>query len=383
MLSVQTFVLSGITPIATTVRAERAGTNLQIVCPGADEKYVREMAANVRAALLLAGVEEWPVRLVIETAGAAKRVPRLALVVAALAILGRAPVLPHAVLGDVDYQGKVHPIRGTFQALRTLAGGSVAIVAAGNAAEAAFTEMGGGPFVKCAAVRDVTSLVKVLEGCALPAHETASAFNVVPRTWKATPPAHRDGGPLSAWQAKLVADTLAVPSTLWTIAHPHPVTLLARRVLDELPELTETEAAEMTAIQSAAGMLQNGAATYRPFRAPHHTVSPAGLVGGGEPVRPGEVTLAHGGVLYLDEVAEFRSITLDPLRQAMREGQVTICRSKERIAFPARPRIIIARTFPCPCSAARVAPCSCSPSRAESFAARATKLPWVASLSAP
>ena len=383
MIQVRSFVLSGITPVPVTVHAEMAGSDLHIECPGADEKYVREMAGNVRCALrdTLVGLDALPVRLVIDTTGTAKRTPRLALVVAVLAALGRAPVLPHVVLGDVDYQGRVHPSRGVFQALRTLPAGSIAVVAGDSAAEAAHVEMAGGPLVKCAAVRTVAALMKVLEGAALPAVESAAAFNVVPRTWQPASPGPRDGGPLSAWQAKLIADTLAVPSALWTMG-PQPCALLARRVLDELPPLTETEAVELTAIQSASGLLRGGAATMRPFRAPHHTVSAVGLVGGGDPVHPGEITLAHGGVLYLDEIAEFRGLALDPIRQAMREGVVTICRSKERVLFPARPRVIIARTFPCPCFAARLAACSCPPGRTESFTARATKVPWAAKLSA-
>lgn len=383
MFEVRTFVLSGISAIAATVCAEPAGSDLQIVCPGADEKYVREMVGNVRCALRDVTEDPIPVRLTIVTEGVAKRVPRLALVVAVLAALGKAPVLPHAVLGEVDYQGRVHPWRGTFQALRTLAGGSFAIVAADNAPEAAHVEMAGGPLVKCAAVRNVRLLVEVLAGCALSANPGANAFNVVPRAWKPASPGPRDGGPLSAWQAKLVKDTRAAPSALWTIAHPAPVGLLARRLVDDLPALTEPEAVELTAIQSAVGLLRDGAATYRPFRAPHHTVSAVGLVGGGDPLHPGEVTLAHGGVLFLDEVAEFRGLTLDPLRQAMRDGQITIARMRERVTFPARPRIIVARTYPCPCLAARLDACSCPPGRVESFTARATKLPWAAKLSAP
>lgn len=367
MIEIRTFVLSGITPIAATVRAEQAGTDLQIVCPGADEKFTREMVGSVRCALRDVTTDPIPVRLVIETTGPAKRIPRLALVVGVLAALGKAPVLPHAVLGEVDYQGRVHAFRGTFQALRALAGGSFAIVAADNAAEAAHVEMAGGPFVKCAAVRNVRLLVEVLAGCALGANPGANAFNVVPRTWKVTTPAHRDSGPLSPAQAKLVADTIAAPSALWTIAHPQRARSVARRVLDELPELTETEAAEITAIQSASGLLRDGVATYRPFRAPHHTVSAVGLVGGGDPIHSGEVTLAHGGVLYLDEIAKFKSRALDSIGQAMRNGQVTIARMRERVTrmrervtFPARPRVIIAR--------------------AESFAARGARLPFAAKL---
>ena len=105
-------------------------------------------------------------------------------------------------------------------------------------------------------------------------------------------------------------------------------TMLARRLPGILPALEEEEALEGTAIQSVAGLLNSGSAliTERPFRAPHHTISDAGLIGGGNVPRPGEVSLAHNGVLFLDELLEFRRHVVEALRQPMEDGRGTIVR---------------------------------------------------------
>jgi magnesium chelatase family protein len=111
--------------------------------------------------------------------------------------------------------------------------------------------------------------------------------------------------------------------------------------------------------------------TARPFRAPHHTVSPVGLVGGGDPIRPGEVSLAHRGCLFLDEIAELRRGALEALRQPLEDGVVTICRAKSRATFPAKP-LVIAAANPCPCGFAEEPgrQCLCSAERVASYRAR-------------
>ncbi|HEY4307018.1 MAG TPA: YifB family Mg chelatase-like AAA ATPase [Gemmatimonadaceae bacterium] len=127
-------------------------------------------------------------------------------------------------------------------------------------------------------------------------------------------------------------------------------TMLARRLPSILPSLTEEEMLEVTAIHSVAGLLPETATCVaaRPFRAPHHSISSAGLVGGGSVPRPGEVSLAHHGVLFLDELLEFPRTALESLRQPLEDGRVVIARAALSVAFPARFSLIAAMN-PCPC----------------------------------
>ncbi|HEX9580116.1 MAG TPA: YifB family Mg chelatase-like AAA ATPase [Gemmatimonadales bacterium] len=127
-------------------------------------------------------------------------------------------------------------------------------------------------------------------------------------------------------------------------------TMLARRLSTVLPEMSLEEALETTKIHSVAGLLAPGASlvTARPFRSPHHTISDAGLIGGGSHPRPGEVSLAHGGVLFLDELPEFRKNVLEVLRQPLEDGFVTISRAAQSLCYPAR-FMLAAAMNPCPC----------------------------------
>ena len=127
-------------------------------------------------------------------------------------------------------------------------------------------------------------------------------------------------------------------------------TMLARRIPTILPETTLEEALETTKIHSVAGLLPPGGSlvTRRPFRAPHHTISDAGLIGGGSHPRPGEVSLAHGGVLFLDELPEFRKNVLEVLRQPLEDGFVTISRAASSLCYPAQ-FMLAAAMNPCPC----------------------------------
>jgi magnesium chelatase family protein len=136
-------------------------------------------------------------------------------------------------------------------------------------------------------------------------------------------------------------------------------TMLARRLPSVLPEMTRAEAIEVTRIHSIAGLHADGLICRRPFRAPHHTISPAGLVGGGVPPRPGEATLAHRGILFLDELSEFQRSSLDALRQPLEDGNVAIVRAQRALLFPTR-FMLVAATNPCPCGFAGVGDrCNC------------------------
>jgi magnesium chelatase family protein len=136
-------------------------------------------------------------------------------------------------------------------------------------------------------------------------------------------------------------------------------TMLARRIPSILPAMTRAEAVEVTRLHSVAGLHWGGLIATRPFRAPHHTISPSGLVGGGVPPRPGEATLAHNGVLFLDELSEFQRGALEALRQPLEDGRVTIVRGQRALVFPTR-FMLVAATNPCPCGFAGVGDrCQC------------------------
>jgi magnesium chelatase family protein len=150
-------------------------------------------------------------------------------------------------------------------------------------------------------------------------------------------------------------------------------TMLARRLPGILPPLTFDEALEVTQIHSVAGLLKDKGALVsdRPFRSPHHSASGPSLVGGGSFPRPGEISLAHRGVLFLDELAEFKRDVLEFLRQPLEDGHVTIARTRQSVEFPAQ-FTLVASTNPCPCGyfGDSLQPCTCSPRHREQYWAR-------------
>ncbi|HEX5005169.1 MAG TPA: YifB family Mg chelatase-like AAA ATPase [Gemmatimonadales bacterium] len=150
-------------------------------------------------------------------------------------------------------------------------------------------------------------------------------------------------------------------------------TMLARRLPSILPGLSLDEALETTKVHSVAGLLAPGQSlcTVRPFRSPHHTISDAGLIGGGSTPRPGEVSLAHGGVLFLDELPEFRTNVLEVLRQPLEDGGVTLSRAAISLSYPAR-FMLAAAMNPCPCGylGDPTHRCQCAPLQVERYLSR-------------
>jgi magnesium chelatase family protein len=150
-------------------------------------------------------------------------------------------------------------------------------------------------------------------------------------------------------------------------------TMMARRLPTILPDLTFEEALETTKIYSVMGLLKNGTPLLaaRPFRAPHHTISDAGLIGGGQTPRPGEVSLAHNGVLFLDESPEFKKNVLEVLRQPLEDGMVTISRAASSLSFPSRVILVIAFN-PCPCGylGDMKHNCRCTPAQVQRYESR-------------
>ncbi|TCP52513.1 magnesium chelatase family protein [Tumebacillus sp. BK434] len=141
-------------------------------------------------------------------------------------------------------------------------------------------------------------------------------------------------------------------------------TMLARRLPTILPPLTEAESLEVTQVYSVSGLLPRGGTMLRarPYRSPHHTISDGGLIGGGTIPKPGEVTLAHGGVLFLDELPEFKKSVLEVLRQPLEDAKVTIARTQATYTFPSR-FLLAAAMNPCPCGyyGSNYKPCTCTP----------------------
>lgn len=146
--------------------------------------------------------------------------------------------------------------------------------------------------------------------------------------------------------------------------------LAARRLPSILPPLSRPDAMEVLRIASACGRLVDGPPPQRPFRAPHHTISTAGLVGGSSPPRPGEVTLAHRGVLFLDELGEFSREALEALRQPLEEGRVAITRARGAVELPCR-FMLVAASNPCPCGRGEESgECECRPASARRYRAK-------------
>jgi magnesium chelatase family protein len=147
--------------------------------------------------------------------------------------------------------------------------------------------------------------------------------------------------------------------------------MIARRIASILPELTRDESLDVTRIYSVAGLLPSGSSLVRrrPFRAPHHSTSDAGLIGGGAFPRPGEVSLAHHGVLFLDELPEFKKNVLELLRQPLEEGSVRIARAAVSLVLPSA-FMLAAAMNPCPCGYWGDARCTCTPGEIQRYASR-------------
>ncbi|HEX8410747.1 MAG TPA: YifB family Mg chelatase-like AAA ATPase [Thermoanaerobaculia bacterium] len=268
----------------------------------------------------------------------------------ALGMLCALEKLPHADVagrvfaGELSLDGTLMPVRGTLSISGALAGDTEVrelIVPAANANEAAAvhrTRVVGAP--------NLIALLRHLRGEeVLPAAVSTTSGERVEED--------ADFAEVRGQaQAKRALEVAAAGGhNVMMIGPPGSgKTMLARRLSTILPRLSLDEAIITTKIHSVAGVLPAGSGllTRRPFRAPHHTISTAGMAGGGAAVRPGEVSLAHHGVLFLDELPEFRRETLEVMRQPMEDGHVTIARAARTVTFPAR-FTLAAALNPCPC----------------------------------
>jgi magnesium chelatase family protein len=350
LASVATFALSGVDSREVTVEVDVRRGLPAFSLVGLPDASVREARERVRAALLNSGLE-FPLQRItanLAPAWVRKAGPSfdLAIAVGLLAAGGQVPpesLDGTALCGELSLGGALRPVRGTLAAAMgaRAAGYARTIVPEANAAEAALVEG-----LEVLAVPTLARLVDLLHGRWAPnAPERAS--------WP--PPAITTGPDIADVRgqadAKRALEIAAAGGHNLLMVGPPGAgkTMVARRLPGILPPPSFEEALEITRVHSVSGLGTGGLITERPFRAPHHTVSAQGLVGGGSRPRPGEVTLAHRGVLFLDELAEFSRMALEALRQPMEDGYVEIVRGQNAVRFPARV-MLVAACNPCPCA---------------------------------
>jgi len=369
LATAQTFTLDGLSarPVRVEVDVHRGLPAFTVV--GLPDTAVREARERVRAAMVNCGFE-FPLRRIVANLAPAslrKAGPGLDLAIAAALLtasdqLDFGPRSSLALVGELALDGSVRPVPGVLaiaEAARER-GMKAIVVPAENGPEAAL--VGG---IEVVPLDSLGQLAGLVEGDWAPDRPE-------PMPLRLASPAGPDLADLRGQRHLRHALEVAAAGghSLLMIGPPGAgKSMAASRLPSILPPLTGAEALEVARIASACGRLGESGGG-RPFRAPHHTVSPAGLVGGGNPPASGEATLAHRGVLFLDELCEFRRDTLEALRAPLETGWVAIARSGSWRHLPCR-FMLVAAANPCPCGRGEDDPeCGCAPLAARRYQAR-------------
>jgi magnesium chelatase family protein len=368
LANVATFAIEGVGSREVTVEVDVRRGLPAFTLVGLPDRAVRESRERVRAALLNSGLEFPMKRLTVNLAPAhfRKAGPSfdLAIAVALLAASEQIPADPVggcAVCGELSLSGVLRPGRGALAAALGAreSGYPRLLVPSENAGEAALVHG-----IDVLPVANLARIADLFHGRWTP--EPAQPRRAPP----VGPPLLDLADVRGQEDAKRALEIAAAGGHNALMVGPPGAgkTMLARRLAGILPPPSFDEALEITRVQSVAGIGGGALAAERPLRAPHHTVSAQGLVGGGATPRPGELTLAHRGVLFLDELTEFARQALDALRQPLEEGRVVVTRGQRTIEFPAN-AMLIAACNPCPCGR-RGDDCTCDSVTLGRYAAR-------------